>query len=770
MNILWSDIMKRCIPLMLLVCVLLPSCGFLSNLVAPIAKETGKAQLSAFSDESDLVEYFTQQVQTRSTQMPMFGRGFLADDAAGLEGVPAGAPLPGNAADGDTLATTATGEFSQTTTQEAGVDEADVVKTDGTHLYVIRNRGAESKLTIVQLSPADSLGVLSQVSLTGFGREMYLYGDKVVALTEISGGFFFFFDDFDRRGGMNGDIIFDEFMMAPPAGEVGVGVAVGVEGETSNGSPGMMSDSDIEEEPVPPSDLGIAVIDPSLLFEEAQFERPQTIVTVIDVVDPQNPVVLSETKFDGIASSSRLIDGVLHLVVSNFQHHFFDRFPHLGEPDFDPGVVSVDDILPNFTRTDADGVVSTGMVLSPEQLFHPTDPDGFGIVTLVSVDIDDDANFSAVGVMAEPGLIYSSTSAMYMTDTQYDFTGTIRETTDIYKFAYVDRAAAPVAFGSVPGRVLNQYSMGEHKGFLRVATTVSAPFSPFAARPVPHNNVYILGQVEEELTMMGSITDIAPRETIQSARFVGDRGYVVTFEQIDPLFTLDLSDPSNPTIMGELKVPGFSTFLQPIDENHLLAVGQYIPEDGFFSRGVQLSIFDVTDFSNPVLSSSVILGEESGAYSEALNNPKALTYFAEGGMVALPVHINEAFDFPFPLFGDDAVFFDRGMPGMMGDVEPDFTDGTPPFSDSDDAFVSSPAVEFVPQGFEGLVVFSVDVVAGLSELGRFETRFPDAGIFWSSFTRGVFVDQHIFAITDHGIRGSTITDINNPAYELLFDD
>ena len=247
---------------------------------------------------------------------------------------------------------------------------------------------------------------------------------------------------------------------------------------------------------------------------------------------------------------------------------------------------------------------------------------------------------------------------------------------------------------------------------------------------------------------------LAPGETIQSARFVGDRGYLVTFEEIDPFFTLDLADPTDPRVVGQLKIPGFSTFLVPIDADHLLAVGQYVPAEGpFFPRSVQLSIFDVSNFAEPERIANVVLGQGSGASSEAVFNPKAFTYFRERGLVALPVSI-----FADIFFFDDVGFVDDG-------VTVDIIDQPAP---PPDELIES-IEPFVPQGFEGLVVYSVSIDDGFTELGRINSRFEDAGFFWSSFTRGVFMGDDVFAVTDHGVRGSPVSDIAAAPYELLID-
>jgi uncharacterized secreted protein with C-terminal beta-propeller domain len=717
-----------------------PGCGLL-----PGGKDTGSAELKRFESQEEFEDYVRTEIGRRNSSVVGFDRVALSEgnggsDSAGDGGAPPSpaAPTGGVAEDGDDQ------EFSGTTIQEVGVDEADVVKTDGNFVYVLSSAGAGSVLRIVDVAQPEAMNVVSSTEIRGFGRDLYLHGDTIVALTSSGGGFYYW-----GGGGIEIDVA-----MAP--GDVG--------------------DSDVRiSEPAEPA------IFP---FPDISYERPSTILTVVDVAQRSEPVILSEIKFDGSLSSSRMIDGVVHLVLANYQDYYLDVMPLLGQSSLDVDSIDPEFVLPRFTRTHADGSEESGDVLTWEQLYRPLDPDGFGLVYVASVDLDADAAFSAVGVVAQPGLIYSSRQALYLTNTNYDFSGELRETTNIYKFAYADRGATPVAAGFVPGRVLNQYSMGEHSGFLRVATTVGPTFGFFGPLTPPSNNVFVLGQVDTSLDVVGSVTGIAPRETIQSARFVGTRGFVVTFEQIDPLFTLDLSDPTNPRVIGELKVPGFSTFLVPIDDDHLLAVGRYVPEPGAFGPwGVQLSIFDVSDFANPALKANLILGDETGAYSEALSDPKAFTYFAQRGLVALPLSIyNDRIFFPEP--GIDFDFDDEGgsvdgggATGNSGSssgsdgVAPDVLSPPPDGSgDSDVAVVDSDDIDpFVPEGFEGLVVFSVSVDGGFTELGRISTRFEEAGFFWSSFTRGVFIGDEVLAVTDRGLRAADVNAIASTQVDLMFE-
>lgn len=703
--------------------------------------ETNKSELKAFTSEAELVAYMRGQITQRNGMLAELGRdqdsvgapgeGTADDGSGGLAPTPApNDPNFSAGVDGEV-------EHSDTTTQEEGVEESDVVKTDGRHLYVISPRNQDSVLRIVALGANGETQLLSETKLEGYGRDLYLHGNVIVALTS--------------GGGYAYPIFFD-----------GVG-----------GGAGVVSDD------IQPISADIGIIAP----DDFVFERPFTRTTVLDVSNRSSPRVLSSTKFDGSVASSRMVAGVMHLVLANYQDYYYDVIPRLGVPGLDVSNIDAQTMLPKFTRTNADGTTESGNLVSWQNLYRPADPDGFGVVSVVNLDVDDDAKFVATGVVAEPGLIYSSTEALYLTDTNYDWQGRNRTNTDIYKFKFEGRGATPVAFGSVPGRILNQYSMGEYNNHLRVATTIDPTWffdentGTGGQVTQSSNNVYILGQTNSALDIVGRIENIAPGESIQSARFLGDRGYLVTFLQIDPLFTVDLADPANPRVVGELKVPGFSTFLTPIDANHILAVGQYVPPPETPGNwGVQLSIFDVTDFANPALKSNVILGADANmsAYSEALWDPKALTYYPEQGVVALPMTM-----YKWEFWGGEGEVVDGGgrdiddsgtgggSTGSSGSVDGSVGQDVPP----PDNATTDPAIDpmpVVPQGFEGVYVFRVSTDTGLTELGKVSTRFDETTFWGASFTRSVFVGQNLFAVTDLGIHSASLGDLSTQLSELFF--
>jgi hypothetical protein len=185
----------------------------------------------------------------------------------------------------------------------------------------------------------------------------------------------------------------------------------------------------------------------------------------------------------------------------------------------------------------------------------------------------------------------------------------------------------------LPGTVLNQFSIDETDGWLRVATT---NISPTASRT--ENNVFVLREDGGVLEFVGGIQDLAPTETIFSVRFFGDRGIVVTFRQIDPLFTIDLSDPTQPKVAGALKLPGFSTYIQPIDRDHVLTFGKGGPNG--WDGPPQISLFNIHDLQRPTLIDQANVGTRTWS-EDAWKDHHAVAYFPEYNVLAIPSNRTE---------------------------------------------------------------------------------------------------------------------------------
>ncbi|KUK62283.1 MAG: Uncharacterized protein XD82_0737 [Methanoculleus marisnigri] len=209
----------------------------------------------------------------------------------------------------------------------------------------------------------------------------------------------------------------------------------------------------------------------------------------------------------------------------------------------------------------------------------------------------------------------------------------IRDRTIIHRFAIEQGKIDYKAMGEIPGDLLNQFSLDEYAGNLRVATTVETWTRDGSLR---YNNVYVL---DPAMKTIGTLEHIAPDERIYAARFVLDRLYLVTFKRVDPLFVIDLSDPKHPGILGKLKIPGYSDYLHPYDTNHIIGVGKETSENdwgGVSVEGLKIALFDVSDVNNPTLIDTVVIGE-AGTDSEALRDHKAFLFAAEKGLIVLPV-------------------------------------------------------------------------------------------------------------------------------------
>ena len=488
--------------------------------------------------------------------------------------------------------------FSSTNLQEAGVDESDVFKSDGQRFYVARN----SELVIIRAAPAAELAVLGRIDLGEAIESLYLVGQRIIALAHR----------YDTGGG--GGVGRPEILIYPP-----------------------------------------------------YYTSRSAVVAEIDVSDPANPTLIRKVELDGSIAHSRLVNGRLLLVLT--------IAPDL-TPLTDRGAlrnVTIAEVLPKLriggeSRPLADW----------EQWLRPTSPDGYYMTAVVTLDAADVSNVVAsTAVLAGAGTVYASTRALYLTDLSYNGEGAARAVTAIHKFAFGDDGAARyVGSGSAPGRLLNQFSLGEHDGFLRIASHIDAIFfaggnvgAAVADAPVsnvdaraqssepagPSNAVFVLEDAGAELKIVGSITDIAPNERIYSARFIGERGFLVTFRQIDPLFALDLRDPTKPAIVGELKIPGYSDYLHPVGENLLIGVGRstrVVSFGGVVPDKLQLSLFDVSNLADPALVQQIEVGG-SGSWSEVSSTHKAFVYMPDSALLAIPAALqppNNGLEFVEPAF------------------------------------------------------------------------------------------------------------------------
>lgn len=334
--------------------------------------------------------------------------------------------------------------------------------------------------------------------------------------------------------------------------------------------------------------------------------------------------------------------------------------------------------------------------------------------------------------------MYASADALYIASSHWWWwpeTGQ-KDATYLHKFDTTEPSRANYAgSGTVDGYVIDQFAMDEHQGVLRVATTITERLAPTTEQPWgpvrTTSRVTTLRAEEGKLVEVGRSAELAENERIQSARFMGNRGYVVTFRQVDPLFTFDLTDPANPRKVGELKIPGFSSYLHPVDEGHLLGIGQFVPENGDWrQRAVKLSLYDVTDLAHPRETHTQLVGTAYG-WSEATFEHKAFNWFPAKKLLAIP--------------------FSDWLPSAYGD----YYWGT---------FVSE------------LRVFRVDTAAGFTQVGAVSLAdvYQAQGDsnwtwYWTPWVRrSVMADDYVYAISDAGVRAAKVGQLQTPVSTVRF--
>jgi hypothetical protein len=476
-------------------------------------------------------------------------------------------------------------------------------------------------------------------------------------------------------------------------------------------------------------------------------------VMVFDVSNPAEPVELRRYEMSGgYVASRRVGNNVYTVVLDGTQRNLpavdlelTGDSPEELEENYQALLEAADEavdeapasaFLPWIHRLDQGG--EPQLLDACDNALAAEAANGTSFVSVVDFDLETLGEPSRTLVAGKPGYVYASTEALYLATDGVDgsdFFYAANAPTDrstLHKFAL--NGIDSVYRGSViiPGHVLNQFSMDELDGVLRVATS-----SGWVPDPNVSSNLVTIAEQQGELTVLGSIGNIAPTEDIRSVRFDGTRGFVVTFKKTDPLFVFDLSDPAKPEILGELKIPGFSTYMHPLDENHLLAIGFDADDHGDFAYfdGIQLQIFDVGELSNPLLLHKTVIGTR-GSASEALMNHLAFNYFPSKSLLALPMTICEG--------GDDGVYGDKLT-------------------------------------FSGLMVFDVSLQSGITEKGRMPFVSPSqvSGIscsnWWSSSTsdvkRSIFMDDYAVGISDSLYQVAPLSDLSNVLKSLpLLDD
>ncbi|TWH77943.1 beta-propeller domain-containing protein [Sedimentibacter saalensis] len=373
-----------------------------------------------------------------------------------------------------------------------------------------------------------------------------------------------------------------------------------------------------EKSAVPAEDKTVDYIMPPRYYDD------RTNVLVYDISNVEKPVLQRELLLDGNYLSGREINGYLYMVTTRYLNIYYDRQ--------DVSLPYYTNVLKNekheFTYDDIK--------------YFPNYIDSRYMYT-AGINLNDSSVEPDVDVyLGGSDTIYVSEGSLYAAVADYSYDYNIKQTelyspgystsTVVYKYELEKGNIKVATQGEVPGTIINQFSMDEHEGMLRIATTTGEVWNETSK-----NNMYIL---DENLKLKGKLEGLAPGERIYSTRFAGDRVYMVTFRQVDPLYVIDASDPSNPRAAGMLKIPGYSTYLHIVDEKHILGFGydtKVSEWGGIVNGGFKMSLFDVSDIKNPKETFTEVIGEQ-GTYSELLYNHKALMFSLNKGIMAFPIN------------------------------------------------------------------------------------------------------------------------------------
>lgn len=549
--------------------------------------------------------------------------GFVLEESLELErrsvqaGEPVPTPEPGFASDTVTSQKGSDGmDYSTTNVQVENVDEPDYLKNDAKYVYIV----SQNTLSIIDAYPAESAKLVLKIALdieSQWIQNMFLNDDRLVIF-------------------YNGQS---------------------------------------QEEIIPQFD-----------FIPRPSYSPVTHALIVDVSDKENPEILKDYTIDGHFRDARMIGDYAYFVTNKNIDHQYPRLPIImesAEPLMVPDAFYFDNVerFSNFNTLTAidifgDTITSetflmgySGTIYVSENNFYLTYqqnlPYGFYeessrdrffdvVVPLLPQDLQNkikaikgDSSLSSARQWTEISeVLQDSYNQMSQSQKENlfekirkalaDYDAKIQQEslkTIIHKISIDGDKLEYQAKGSVPGRLLNQFSMDESNDRFRVATTTEY-YSQYSGM-MRSNAVYVL---DEDLKILGGLDEIAPDESIFSARFIGDRLYLVTFQQIDPFFVIDLSSDT-PKILGELKIPGFSNYLHPYDDDHVIGVGRDTKEignDRVQQLGVKVALFDVSDVSNPKVIDDYIIGDSS-THSEALNNHKAFFFDKRKNLLSIPI-------------------------------------------------------------------------------------------------------------------------------------
>lgn len=579
-------------------------------------------------------------------------------------------------------------DYSKTNVQVEGVDEGDVVKTDGKYIYQVNNQ----KVVIAKAYPAEDMKIISTVGFADknfYPLELYVDDSHLVVL-----------------GTSYSEHKYD------------------VEQKNSK-------DGSTKKIPY-------------------YYSRNTVRIIVYDIKNKESIKELRQAEIEGHYVSSRKIGSKLYTISNKFiEYHIMDK-----------GIGEITPFYKDSASSNEQKVIGYDRI----RYFPDTPCDNSMIIGAMDVSTQEEMKVETY--LGAGQNIYASNDNLYIAITKYGpqpykNEGTADKkilpepyypmedpNTLVYKFSFNNGDVKYAAKGEVPGTILNQFSMDEYDNHFRIATTNGQVWG--RGENISKNNIYIL---DSSMKLAGKIEDIAPGERIYSARFMGEKGYLVTFEKVDPLFVIDLKDNKNPKILGALKIPGYSDYLHPYDENHIIGFGKdtivlpvkdgkgnVIDEQAYY-LGMKVSIFDVTDVNKPVEMFVTTIGDR-GTNSEILQNHKALLFSKYKNLLAFPVNLYELRE------GQDKVNSQHKHP------------------------------EYGTFTFQGAYIYNIDLEKGLTLKGRIthitDDEYNKSGKYhyngFSNVERILYIDNTLYTLSKNKIKASNLDNLSSKGEVIISQD
>ena len=486
--------------------------------------------------------------------------------------------------------------FSTTNNQEPGIEEPDVVKTDGSTIFAVEQG---TLYAVLAGGPAPHLAGSLPLGSTGYGAQLLLRGSRLLV---ISGS------------------------QALP-----IGVAVPALPAALGGQPSALSGVAPAALARPTSPVAsVPSIAPSPYYYAAT-----TTITEVDVRDPAAMKVARTMTVEGTFVDARQNGAIARLVISSAPRAIATPALRAHASGWVPA---------RRFHSLITGHRYTRPVTACSAVFRPAQFSGMGMLSILSINLDRGLYATdSTALMADAQVVYGSSSSLYVATQRWinPLTPATKVPSSLETVIDQFDATNPehttlIASGEVPGYLLNQFSLSEYHGYLRVAST-SRPIWWNAAQPPPSQSyVTVLADHGGVLAAVGQVSGLGAGQQIYSVRFIGDAGYVVTFRRVDPLYTIDLSSPTSPRVAGQLELEGYSAYLHPVAEGLLLGIGQEVGP-GNEPSGAQLELFDVSNPAAPRLQARATLG--SGSSSQVQYDHHAFLFWPPTALAALPVSI-----------------------------------------------------------------------------------------------------------------------------------